>query len=115
MTKQEIRIDVMNVMSFGNCYIGNKNSTQVKFGSQREKLINEILTSRPKNVQITTDQISYLLLNEGFEVSRGKGAHIVARKEGIKPFVTTSTRTTHKFVDPKAIVWLREYFQTKKV
>ena len=81
---------------------------QVNFGTQRDKLISQILKSRPNHVQITT-----LLKGEGFDVSIISG-RISAKKDGERIFTTTVSRGKQKFADPQAIVWLQKYFRTKK-
>lgn len=100
-----------NLNIYKNSIYGHQNSApqQVNFGAQRDKLINQILNARPKHVQITTEQISSLLINEGFDVSILKG-FMIAKKDGLPTFKAAVSRGERKFADPQAIVRLKKYF-----
>jgi len=83
---------------------------QINFGMSHEKLVEKIITSRPKHVKLTGEDIRRILTREGFEVLSGKCSHIIARKSGEPRFVASSHGDA---VDPQAIVWLQKYFTSK--
>lgn len=92
----------------------SNNRPQIGFGNRYDKLIDTIITARPKQVALSGDDIITILTREGFEVSTNNNGRIIGKQQGQPTFIAQSPNGKKKTIDPKAIARLKEYFERKK-